>query len=206
MGNVEAIIGLSRRAKFGYIKVGDGEDSPRAYFSFSQLADRSVTLRKGYNVSFECKVDDKERQYASNIELTEEGKKQLVEREAQIAELKAKEPPVEKKPKEKKGSKEAKDAQGSEEKKAKRTRKRKAKEPKMVKLSVSCDGFAETKEIEFNAYQSIGRLKKIATAAFGAEPTFQVFKDDALLTKALLVGMDENGSVHLGPPKENTES
>ena len=55
VGYITAII-KKGKVRFGFIHLGEelNQDpaTPRVYFSFLELADKTVTLRKGYNVSW----------------------------------------------------------------------------------------------------------------------------------------------------------
>lgn len=168
-GTITAIIRRGR-LKFGFIHLGDPdastEDVPRVYFSFSELADTASTVRKGYHVQFTCKTDEKSRQFAADISLTEAGAVLAAEREKSSQEkLKT----------------------STEPKKEKSPRKeRKPLEERNVTLDVTCEGTEETKTVVFNVNQSLGRLKNLATTAFDAPITYNVFLDGVFLTKPLL--------------------
>jgi hypothetical protein len=146
-GVVSAII-RKNRVKFGFIHLCPGpeidEAAPRIYFSFNDLTDSTTTIRRGYVVTLKCSQDDQERAFATEITLTEEGLKIAEEREAEI---------------ERKKSEQA--AEEGEGRPKKAPRERKPVEEKPVSLAVSCEGFAEVKTIQFNAAQSVGKLKNI---------------------------------------------
>jgi len=193
VGVVSAII-RKGRVKFGFINFGNGpeidEAAPRIYFNFTQMADAAVTIRRGYVVSFKVAQDETGRPFAENIALTEEGKQIAAARDEEIAARKAARP-------------------AEESDKPKRApRERKPLEEKPITLTVSCEGSGETKAITFNMAQSIGKLKNIATTAFDAPVTYNVFhvsnEGQVFLTKAILVTLSEGARIHLAAPLETT--
>jgi len=169
------------------------------YFNFENQADPTVFIRRGYPVEFTTKLDDKQRTSAFDVKLTEAGKVMAVEREASIAQKKA----------ERIASGEA----DKGEKKPRAARERKPRPPRepvedrFVTLKVTCAGFSETKNIEFNLAQSVGKLKNVALTAFGAPVTLNVFHVTSAnpageyLTKAILNTLTANDTIHLGEPK-----
>jgi len=89
---VVSVIVRKGRVRFGFIHLCPGpeidEAAPRIYFSFNDLADSDVTVRRGYIVTLKCSKDEQDRAYATEIALTEEGKTIAAEREAEIAKRK----------------------------------------------------------------------------------------------------------------------
>lgn len=197
VGIVSAII-RKGRVKFGFINICPGpeidESAPRIYFSFAQLADSATTIRRGYQVSFLVSADEQQRAFADNVALTEEGKKVAAAKEVEIAARKSERP-----------------AAAEDSEKPKRApRERKVAEEKLVSLTVTCEGQAETKTITFNFAQSVGKLKNIATTEFAAPVEYNVFHVNAenpagiFLTKALLLTLNAGDKIHLAAPKEGT--
>lgn len=194
VGVVSAVI-RKGRVKFGFINFGNGpeidESAPRIYFSFAQLADSTVPVRRGYVVSFKVAADETQRAFADNVELTAEGKKIAEAREADIAQRRTERPAVE-----------------ESEKPKRAPRERKVVEDKLVALKVTCEGKAEAKTITFNFAQSVGKLKNIATTAFEAPVEYNVFHvnngNQEFLTKAILLTLSEGDAIHLAAPRETT--
>lgn len=194
-GVVSAVI-RKGRVKFGFINIGNGpeidESAPRIYFSFAQLADADTPVRRGYIVSFKVSADETQRAFADNVALTEEGKQIAAAKEADIAQRRSERP-----------------AEDSEKPK-RAPRERKVLEDKLVALKVTCEGKDEAKTITFNFAQSVGKLKNIATTAFEAPVEYNVFHVTAanptgeFLTKAILVTLNENDTIHLAAPRETT--
>lgn len=189
-GIVNSII-RKGRIRFGFILIGEKENPdamvPRVYFSFSNVADPAVIIRRGYLVKFDVKADEQDRSYADGVALTDEGKTIAAEREAKIAEMRAEE-----------------EANG--ERPARRERK--VREPKLVKLKVKCEGKSDEKEIEFNMNQSVGRVKGIAAGQFDAPIEFNVYHvTDAepagiFLTKSIMHSLVEGDKILLAPKRE----
>jgi len=198
VGIITAIIRRGR-VKFGFIHIGDEKtpttEAPRIYFSFQYLKDTSLILRKGYNVQFTVKKDEKDRPHAADIELTEAGKIGAAEREASIAQ--------------KRSEREASGESAEHADRERRPRRpRKVLEEKNVVLKVTCDGVTGSKDITFDLNQSIGKLKNTASTAFEAPVTHNVYhvtKENPkgeFLTKAILSGLVAGDHVHLGEPRE----
>jgi len=191
---VVSVIVRKGRVRFGFIHLCPGpeidEAAPRIYFSFNDLADSDVTVRRGYIVTLKCSKDEQDRAYATEISLTEEGKTIAAEREAEIAKRKVET-----------------GAEGGEKPK-KAPRERKAVEDKFVNLRVTCEGKEEEKVLSINAAQSVGKLKNVATTAFEAPVEYNVFHvtaenpEGVFLTKAILLTLVENDKLHLAAPKE----
>jgi hypothetical protein len=198
-GVVSAII-RKNRVKFGFIHLCSGpeidESAPRIYFSFNDLTDSAITIRRGYVVTLKCSQDEQDRAFATEITLTEEGKKIAEEREAEI---------------DRKKTEQAAEEGSDRPRERKAPRERKPVEEKPVTLRVSCEGMTEVKTILFNAAQSVGKLKNIATTAFEAPVEFNVFRSTSadlkaeFLTKAILLTLVDNDAIHLAaPPAEET--
>lgn len=178
------------RVRFGFILIGETSDPdalvPRVYFSFSNLADSEVIIRRGYIVTFDIKADDQDRSYADNIALTEEGKKIAAEREEKIAQRRAEEDAGERPPR----------------------RERRPRESKLVTLKVTCEGKPGEKEIEFDVNQSVGRMKSLATTEFDAPIEFNVYHVSnanpagEFLTKAIMNGLEAGAKILLAPKRE----
>ena len=196
------------RLRFGFIHIGDitkpEDEKPRIYFNFDEFADKSVTPRRGYVIQLTCSVDDKGRSYASAISLTEEGKVIAAEREAAIALKRAEKPAapaVE-------GSGVAPDAASAPKRRSssapreRRPRERRVVEGKKINLIVSCVGHSEEKPIVVDLAQSIGKLKSNAALLFDAPNHYNIFHNDAFLTKAVLNTLQENDKIRLDEPKE----
>lgn len=192
-GTVTAIVKRGK-LKFGFIHLGEAsvvkEDAPRVYFNFSELPDDTI-LRKGYHVQFTCKIDDKDRQYAAGISLTEEGVILAAEIDKEFQNRVA-------------NSQGEKGGAGRERKPRER-KERRPMEEKNVTLKVKCEGFTEEKEIVFNVNQSLGRLKNVATSAFEAPVTHNVYYDGVFLTKSILIELGDNAVISLGPSREVAE-
>jgi len=199
-GIVSTVV-IRGRLKYGFISLGDEEkeDAPRVYFNFENQADPSVFIRRGYPVEFTTKLDEKDRTSAFDVKLTEAGKAISVEREAAIAQKKA----------ERIAAGEA--EKGEKKPRAPRERKprptRDPVEDRFVTLKVTASGHTESKNIEFNLAQSVGKLKNVALTAFGVPVTYNVFHVTAAnpegeyLTKAILNTLTANDTIHLGEPK-----
>jgi len=88
IGVVSAINTKQYKNKFGFIHICPGPkinlNAPRIYFNFNTVKKSTFLIRRGYLVSFTCNLDDQQRSYAADIELTEEGLKLATEREAAI--------------------------------------------------------------------------------------------------------------------------
>jgi hypothetical protein len=192
VGVVSAII-RKGRVKFGFINICPGpeidESAPRIYFNFANLADESVTIRRGYVVSFKVSADEQERAFAENITLTEEGKKIAAAKDAEIAARQSSRPA------------------GEDSEKPKRApRERKPQPEKPVQLKVTCEGKAGAKDVTVNAAQSVGKLKNVATTAWEAPVEFNVYhvsNEDGhvFMTKAILLALKDGDKVHLAAPK-----
>lgn len=179
------------RVRFGFILIGETSDPdavvPRVYFSFSNVADESVIIRRGYVVSFEIKKDDQDRPYADTVALTEEGKKIAADREAKIAERRAEDA-----------------AAGIERPR----RERKPREEKLVTMKVLCEGKSEQKMIEFNVNQSVGKMKNLAAEEFDAPKEYSVYHITAanpagvFMTKAILNELTAADTIKLAPKRE----
>jgi hypothetical protein len=200
-GNITAIIKRGR-LKFGFIHLGEvseiDEDAPRVYFSFAELTDEKITLRKGYHVQFICKVDDKDRQYAAGITLTEAGVKLAAQREDEIEKNRS----VRVAPSDKVERSERPE-RAERERKPRERKERKPVEEKNVTLMVKCVGYDEMKEITFNVNESLGRLKNVATSAFGAPISYNVYYDNVFLSKSILLELGDKAVIHLAAPKED---
>lgn len=197
VGVVSAII-RKGRVKFGFIHICPGpeidESAPRIYFSFAQLADSAIIVRRGYQVSFLVSADEQERAFADNVALTEEGKKTAEAKEAEIAARKSERP-----------------ATTEDSERPKRApRERKVAEERPVALTVTCEGRSEAKTITFNFAQSVGKLKNVATTEFDAPVEYNVFHVNAenpegvFLTKAILLTLNPGDKIHLAAPKDTT--
>eukprot|EP01038_Epipyxis_sp_PR26KG_P010037 gene10037-13494_t len=199
-------------AKYGFIAIVSSptveatREDPRIYFSFKNLVDSSLTLRKGYSVSFKVETDESNRPYAGSIELTEEGKKQAEIKEAEIAEKRSELKVVDV------ADGAAAVAPTSGVKGAPRERRERPKrvfEEKIVSLKVTCEGKTETKTIDFNVNQSIGKLKIIATKEFDSPSTYSVYHVAAagatpvFLTKSLLIKIAPGEFIHLAESKSD---
>lgn len=185
VGTISTVITRARgKVQFGFIELGDkltnAEDSPRIYVNFKD-DEKDIRYRRGYQVNFTCKVDDENRQFASDLSLTDEGKVQLADFEKLLAEKKA--------------------AEGDKPKKPVETQKRKKRskkvlEPKIVKLSLTCEGKPEVKEIQFDVNQGLGRLKRIAAQEFELPLTISMHDSGKVfLTKAKLQEMTDGNTV-----------
>lgn len=191
VGVVSAII-RKGRVKFGFINIGNGpeidESAPRIYFNFDALADSDVTIRRGYVVSFKVSADEKQRAFAEDIALTEEGKKIAAARDQEIAARQAAKPATE---------------EGEKPKRAPRERKPQPEKP--VNVKVTCEGKTGVKDVTINAAQSVGKLKNVATTAWEAPVEFNVYhvapEGHVFMTKAILVSLNDGDSIHLAAPK-----
>jgi hypothetical protein len=205
------------RVKFGFINLGNDEkanDVPRIYFSFENVPDTDVILRRGYPVTFTAKTDDKGRTHAVDVKLTEAGKPIAAEREAYVAQKKADRAAANAaaaaaaaaKPK---AAKAPKEARAPREKRETAPRApRPPREDRPMTIKVTCEGHKEAKNVEVNLAQSVGRLKAVAMAAFeGCPATYNVYHigpdgSEVYLTRSLLNKLTSNDTVHLGEPKE----
>lgn len=179
------------RARFGFILIGENSeldsDAPKVYFDFNHLTDSSVTLRRGYVVSFTPVKDDQDRVHAEDIELTESGKKIAEVKEAEIAKRKEEDPDYGKRP-------------------YQRNFQKKPLVDKTVTLKVTCDGKKDEKTVQFNLTESIGELKRTLIEAFGSSPDFNLFfvideNTKKPLNKRFLLKLEDGtiGKVFLGP-------
>lgn len=197
-GIVSAVV-RKGRLRFGFIHIGDislpEEEKPRIYFNFVEFADETVIPRRGYLVEFTCKSDPKDRPYASDISLTEEGKVYAAEREAAIA--------IKKAEKAAEGEANGRPVSTSAPRESRRPlRERRVVEGKKISLQVSLVGGSEKKSIVVDLSQSIGRLKTNAAALFDAPNHFNVFHNDTFLTKAILSGLNDDDLIQIGEPRE----
>lgn len=206
-GIVSTVV-IRGRLKYGFISVGaeEKEDNPRVYFNTENQADTTIFIRRGYPVEFLTKLDEKQRVAAYDVKLTEAGKAVAAEREASIAQRKAEraaEGAAEKKPRAPREPKEPK-----EPRERKPRPPREPVEDRFVTLKVTCAGHSESKNIEFNLAQSVGKLKNVALTAFGAPVTHNVFHVTAAnpegeyLTRAIMNTLTTNDTIHLGEPKK----
>lgn len=204
-------------------EVKAGPTTPKVYFSCAKLEDKTVVLKGGYNVKFVTQVDDQDRQYAAQVSLTSKGVEMAATREAANAESKKKQSEDRKESEEAKAEKagngrrrrKGKKAEGNEEnveKKEKKEKKERQPRPprpaKNLKFSVTCEGKAETKEVEFDTNQSLGKLKRILTAEFETPSTYLIYvgsTSNDLLTNAVLRQMEAGASLYFAPAKESSE-
>jgi len=185
--------------RFGFILIGDGVDvdavekAPRIYFSFSNIKESGLIMRRGYLVTFTCKKDDKDRTFADEIELTEEGKTIQVAREERIAQRKAENP----------------DGDRPARQKKVRAERAPPPEPRMVKLRVSCEGMGnEEKVVEVNAAQSVAKLKNAACTAFNTSLDLNVYfvpsaglSEMTFLSREQKAALADNDRIHLAAKK-----
>ncbi len=199
------------RLRFGFISLGleekPDEESVRIYFSFDNLTEPDVILRRGYPVEFSILSDDKGRAFASGVTLTAAGKTVAANREVELAAAKAERAangipervrapraPREEKPRVERAPREPR------EPKERVQREKKFVEPRLVVLKVTSANSSETKLIEFDLAQSIGKLKNVATTAFEAPVTYNVFHKNVFLTRAITGELKANDTIHLGEP------
>lgn len=196
------------RLRFGFISLGleekPDEESVRIYFSFDNLTEPDVILRRGYPVEFSVLSDDKGRAFASGVKLTAAGKTVAANREVEIAASKAERaaanaslPPREPREKKERAPREEK---APREPRVRAPRERKPVEPRLVVLKVTCQGSSDAKFIEFDLAQSIGKLKNVATTAFEAPVTYNVFHNNVFLSRAITAELKANDTIHLGEP------
>ena len=199
VGVVTAVI-KKGKVKFGFIHIGDGskpnEEVPKIYFSFSEISDKSLILRRDYIVEFTSKLDEEGRSFASDISLTEEGKRVADEKEAAYAKR-----VLEKSTEPTKVPSEA----PKRERRERPVRQRKQLEPKIVNLLVSIEGKKDEKSLEVDLNQSIGKLKATALALFDASGLYNVFRGEEFLTKAILLTLNNNDKVRLVVAKEESK-
>jgi hypothetical protein len=208
VGFVTAVVRRGR-LKFGFINLGPEEkpesETPRIYFSFTGLPEGEAVLRKGYQVEFVAAADDKGRPYATDIKLTEAGKKYATEREAAIAQQRIERAAEGGAPRE---PRERKERAPREAREPREPRERRVVEERLISLNVSCEGKSEVKTLEFNANQSVGRVKNVACTAFDAPIEYNVFHvsseapQGVYLTKSLLVKLNSGDSIRLAAPVE----
>lgn len=211
---------LRGAAGFGFIEI---EGGARVHFRLAPFTEANeFKARRGYEVQFTGDKDEKDRVYASNVRLTAAGRAQAAEREGKIAADKAANPAPEKtrkprrEPKEAGAAKEArpKAAEGGADAAPKEKRVRKPRErrerpvrpedDRSLSLRVTCQGRSEAHVVQAHLSQSIGKLKHAATEAFGAPVTYNVFHNNALLTKAILRTLNDNDTVHIKEPEAAT--
>ena len=166
---------------------------PRVYFSFTEWKEE-LKARKNDVVTFTVLKDDKDRPYASNVSFTPSGKAAAAARE-EAYKLKAAEAPA-KAPK----SSEQVDA----EKKERKTRK--PIDTRAVVLKVTAEGFTETKEVTAVIGETLGKLKHSGVVAFECPIHFTIYHKGELLTKAVLEGLSDGDSIHLGEPKPKADA
>ena len=169
---------------------------PRVYFSFSEWKEE-LKARKNDVVTFTVLKDDKDRPYASSVSFTPSGKTAAVARE-EAFKLKAAEAPA-KAPK----SSEQVDAE-KKERKEKKTRK--PIDTRSVVLKVTAEGFSETKEVTAVIGETLGKLKHSGVVAFECPIHFTIYHKGELLTKAVLEGLSDGDSIHLGEPKPKADA
>jgi hypothetical protein len=88
-GIVSYINSRDYKNKFGFIHICPGKkidnNAPRIYFNLNAVKESTtIIIRRSYLVSFSCNLDDQQRAYAADIELTEEGIQVATLREASI--------------------------------------------------------------------------------------------------------------------------
>lgn len=88
-GIVSYINSRDYKNKFGFIHICPGKkidnNAPRIYFNLNAVKESTTfIIRRSYLVSFSCNLDDQQRAYAADIELTEEGIQVATLREASI--------------------------------------------------------------------------------------------------------------------------
>lgn len=88
-GIVSYINSRDYKNKFGFIHICPGRkidnNAPRIYFNLNAVKESTTfIIRRSYLVSFSCNLDDQQRAYAADIELTEEGIEIAILREASI--------------------------------------------------------------------------------------------------------------------------
>ena len=88
-GIVSYINSRDYKNKFGFIHICPGRkidnNAPRIYFNLNAVKESTTfIIRRNYLVSFSCNLDDQQRAYAADIELTEEGIQVATLREASI--------------------------------------------------------------------------------------------------------------------------
>jgi len=201
-GIVNAVVRRGK-ARFGFINIGNDEkanDVARIYFSYENVPDE-VILRRGYPVEFLAKHDDKGRVNAVDVKLTEGGKSVAVEREALVAQKRAERIAA--------GGTAAPAVGEARERKPRAPRPpRKPLEDRLVTLRVTCAGHNDAKQIEVNLAHSVGKLKAVASTAFEAPLTYNVYHVTAenpeglFLTRSILNKLTASDTIHLGEPKE----
>jgi hypothetical protein len=182
------------RARFGFIRINDGNEfSPSIYFTLQQYRGTEF-LRRGYVVDFTVSVDEQGRNYAAEINLSEESK-------AAAAEWNSK---YEQRRNERAGDESAPPAPRRSPRQP-----RKEFDDRSITLRATCEGHKEEKTVQFQTSRSVGKLKSIVTIEFGAPLEYKVYhlptEDPAsgiFLTKSVLATLKDNDRVHLGASKE----
>jgi len=196
-GVVTAIIRRGR-LKFGFINLGNDEkanDVARVYFTFENVADADVILRRGYPVEFVTKLDDKQRTSAYDIKLTEAGKGVAAQREIELTQKRA--------------ERAAADPTLAAEQATRAPRApRVFREDRIVSLRVTADGHADAKTLDLNLTHSVGKLKNTIATAFDAPITLNIYHvtaenpEGVFLTRTILNNLVAGDSIHLGEPRE----
>lgn len=160
---------------------------PRIYFNAAEWKEAEGTrARKNDLVKFNCKKDDKDRPFASDVVFTPSGKTASAARDAAFAEAQKNAPPK---------------APRAESDRPKSVKKERVRDERTVELKVTCDDISGTKDITACLGDTIGKLKHSAVTAFEAPITHNVFFKGEKLTKAILATMSDGETIHIGPPK-----
>lgn len=183
------------RGQFGFIFIGDDEnssraDTPRVYFNFKDYTETKFPPRRGYLVQFTCAEDDEKRVLATDVKLTEQGLQEATIREEEFQKKVA-----------------SGEQRAPRERRERRERSDEDEIP--VALKVTCEGKVGEKQITVKLSQSIGKLKHTAAEEFDAVGEYTVYchvssenPEGTLLTRAILAEMTDNDVIHLKPSAE----
>lgn len=168
-GIVSYINSRDYKNKFGFIHICPGKkidnNAPRIYFNLNAVKESTTfMIRRSYLVSFSCNLDDQQRAYAGDIELTEEGIQVAILREASIEKKRKLATTAE-------GEGEGKGKGGGSngavetgtsdivppKKEGKERRKQPPQQPsKPIVLKVSCEGKADVQILTFSKRSTLG--------------------------------------------------
>lgn len=161
------------------------DTTPKIYFNTSEYTSKDFLPRRGLEVQFQSSKDDKDRIFATKVNLTSAGIALAEEKKKAAAERAAASPPAEGENK------------GSSKPRAKKPKKRSPDDDRVVKLIVTCEGKGGEKEVEAKIGQSLGALKYNSCNAFEADPTMTMFVNGESLNRSILKTLKDGDKINL---------
>lgn len=192
VGRVAVVIrNAVAKSFYGFITVGEAApesaNTPSVYFDQRDVPEEYGRLRPGYIVTFTAKSFEGDKIKAVDMKLTDKGKEIQTEREAYLAEQKAKE-----------ADKPADPVPKADVPKKASSKQRKKKE---INLKATCEGDPETKELTFDILLSVGRLKRKLYYLFKKDG-YSIYKDGEFLTGKVLKSLQEGDTINYAPEKK----